>query len=69
MWSWVLTAASLLGLWLTGNKRREGWLVALASEGLWAAYGALTRQYGFIAMSLAFAAMHVRNWRKWKSGI
>lgn len=65
-WSWGLAAVSVLGLWTTGSKRRYGWLISLGSEGLWLTYALVTRQYGFVAMSVVFAAVHVRNWLKWK---
>jgi hypothetical protein len=66
IWPWALSVASLLGLWITGNKMRVGWLVSLASEGLWFTYALVSRQYGFISMSVVFSAVHIRNWLKWK---
>lgn len=66
LWSWILSAVSLAGLWTTGNKKRYGWLISLGSEGLWFAYAVVTSQYGFMVMGVAFSVVHMRNWRKWK---
>ncbi len=64
--TWMLLAVSVAGLWTIGNKRIYGWLISLASEVLWLAYGITSAQYAFVVMAVVFAAVHVRNWLKWR---
>lgn len=62
-WSWGLTAVGVIALYLAGSGRRVGWAIGVASQVLWLAYAVATKQYGFIAASLAYGWVHARNWR------
>ena len=64
--SWTLAIMSLAGAYHIGNKRRGAWLWMFFTQLIWIAYGALTRQTGFVAAGLGFGAMNVRNWRRWR---
>ena len=64
-WSYILTAVGLLGIYLAGKKNKIGWLVGLGAQGLWIAYAIATRQWGFIASSVAYGSIYLRNWRLW----
>ncbi len=63
LWSWLLTASSLLSLWIAG-RWRWGWLVLAGTEPLWAVYGATTGQPGFIVSATAFALVGLRNFAR-----
>jgi hypothetical protein len=65
-WSWVLTAVGVLGLYLAGRKRWEGWLVGLSAQALWLAYAVSTRQYGFIVSAFAYGWVYGKNLRAWR---
>lgn len=65
-WSWLLAAIGVSGLWLAGSKRALGWHIGLAVQVLWIVYAVATRQWGFIASALAFAAVNLRNLIRWK---
>lgn len=65
VWSWILTAVGVFGLWLAGRKDRRGWMVGVAAQGLWIAYATATEQWGFYVSALAYGWVYVRNARAW----
>ena len=65
-WSWLLAIWALLTYWLVGNKWRWCWYCGIAQEFAWIAYGALTRQWGFLVTALAFIVVYARNHLRWK---
>lgn len=64
-WSWGLTLAGALGLYLAGQKNLWGWAVGLAAQPLWVVYAMVTAQYGFIASGLIYGAVYARNFVWW----
>lgn len=67
-WSWLLTAVSVFGLWLTGRNPRAGWVFAVLVQQLWLTWALITDQWGFAVQSVAFSAMYARNLWRWRSG-
>lgn len=65
LWSWILTAVGILGIWLAGRKSWVGWAVGLGAQVLWVAYAITTAQWGFIASAFAYGSIYARNWWKW----
>lgn len=65
LWSWMLAAVGILGIWLAGRKQRAGWLVGVAAQLLWIAYAITTRQWGFLVTAFAYGAVYIRNWLRW----
>jgi len=59
----ALTASSLF---LTGNKRWQGWLVAIIVNACWWPYYILTDQWGLLPMQALFLIMILRNLIKWR---
>ena len=49
---------------LIGSGKRSAWLIAIASEVVWIAYGAWLRQLGLMLVSCLYGAVYFRNWRK-----
>jgi hypothetical protein len=66
MWSWVLAVIGVTGIFLVGRKTIWGWPILFANEFLWIAYAILTKQYGFIAMALAYAAVYIKSFMHWR---
>lgn len=66
LWSWVLSAVGIFGIWLAGQKKASGWAVGFSAQILWIAYAIATRQWGFIAASLVYATFYARNWFRWR---
>lgn len=65
LWSFALAGLGMAQIWLTGRKKRVGWLVGLATSCCWMVYALAEQQYGFIISSVFFATLHIRNWVKW----
>jgi len=66
MWSWVLAVIGVTGIFLVGRKTIWGWPILFANEFLWIVYAILTKQYGFIAMALAYAAVYIKSFMHWR---
>lgn len=64
-WSWLLAVNGLLGLWHVAFHARRGWIMLIGNEVLWVGYAVTTRQWGFIVMACAYAAVYVIAYRKW----
>ena len=66
LWSWLLAAIGVTGMFFVGKKTVWGWLILLLNECIWIAYALATKQYGFIAMAIAYAAVYIRSYIHWK---
>jgi hypothetical protein len=66
MWSWVLAILGITGIFLVGRKTIWGWLVLCANEILWVTYALVTKQYGFIAMAVAYVLVYLKSFLHWK---
>lgn len=67
LWSWVLTAIGIFGLYVAGSKRSWGWLVGLGAQVLWMAYAIQSEQYGFLVSALAYGFVYGRNFLAWRA--
>lgn len=65
MWSWLLEGVGLTGALIVGRKHYFGWIVLLGNTILWAIYGIVSRQYGFVVASLFYAPVYARNLYRW----
>lgn len=66
IWSLVLAAVGVLGLFVAGKKRWQGWAIGLGAQVLWIAYAIATRQWGFIISALAYGAVYGKNMLTWR---
>lgn len=66
LWSYLLTAVGLVGLYAAGSKRSWGWLVGLFAQILWIAYALATGQYGFLISACAYGFVYARNFTAWQ---
>jgi hypothetical protein len=66
MWSWILAVIGICGIFLVGQKTIWGWLILCVNECLWIAYALSTKQYGFIAMAVAYATIYIRSYIHWR---
>jgi cell division protein FtsX len=64
-WSYILAPFGLVGMWLSGKKNRNGWLLGLLTQTLWLAYSIQTEQYGFIVGTVAYGAVYLKNYLNW----
>lgn len=66
VWSWVLAAIGVSGIFFVGQKTIWGWLVLLANEVLWTVYAVVTQQYGFIFSAVAYGIVYIRSFLHWR---
>lgn len=66
VWSIVLAAVGILGLYLAGSRNVWGWLVSFGAQALWLIFAIVTKQYGFILSALAYGWVYGRNYLKWR---
>ena len=66
LWSWILTAVGVTGLYLAGKKFWWAWYVGLGAQVLWLAYAISTEQYGFIVSAFAYGAVYLKNGLEWQ---
>lgn len=65
MWSWVLAAIGVSGIFLVGRKTIWGWMVLLLNECIWIVYAITTQQYGFIVAAVAYGIVYVKSFLQW----
>ena len=64
---WVAMAASLLAVYLMGNKNRMGFLSYIIANALWIYLGVFKMQsLGISIGNIFFLAMNLRGYLKWK---
>jgi|APGre2960657404_1045060.scaffolds.fasta_scaffold155117_2 hypothetical protein len=61
MWSFVLAAGSIGGLWVVSKKPTIGWAWTLIMEFLWVTYAALIGQWGFMVLCICYAIVYTFN--------
>ena len=66
MWSYVLAAVGVTGIFFVGRKTIWGWLILLTNECIWIAYALATKQYGFILMATAYSAVYIKSFIGWR---
>jgi hypothetical protein len=67
-WSWILAVIGVIGIYFVGRKHRWAWLWLIFNECLWVGYAITTKQYGFIASAIAYAAVYIRSYIHWSKG-
>lgn len=66
MWSWILAAVGVTGIFFVGRKTIWGWLILVVNECLWIAYAIITKQYGFIVAAIAYMIVYIRSFLHWR---
>lgn len=66
IWSIVLAAVGIYGLYLAGSKKLYGWIISFSAQVLWFIFAILTHQYGFILSAVAYGWVYGRNYIRWK---
>lgn len=65
IWSFVLAAVGIAGIYLAGKKSKWGWGLGLAAQVLWVVFALTTAQYGFILTAIAYGAVYGKNLWQW----
>ena len=66
MWSYILAAIGVTGIFFVGRKTIWGWLVLLLNECLWIIYAVTTKQYGFIFAAIAYGVVYIKSYLLWR---
>lgn len=66
VFSYIMVAYGVTGLWVAGNKRVAGWWIGLSAQVLWVAFALLTGYWAFIVSAAAYGAVNVRNIARWR---
>lgn len=66
VWSVVLAATGILGLYLAGSRNVWGWAVSFGAQTLWVVFALVTAQYGFILSAVAYGWVYGRNYLRWR---
>jgi len=66
LWSYTLAGLGVLSLYLTGKKKKSGWLVGLVNSALWIIYAVITNQLGFLLSALVFIWVQSKNYLQWR---
>jgi hypothetical protein len=62
---WVITALSFFGMWLIGNKNKQGFALNVLLNSAMIPYNMVTGQYGFVPGGAVAACFALRNYLKW----
>jgi hypothetical protein len=66
LWSWILMAIGVAGIWLAGSNNKLGWGLGVFAQVLWIVYALETNQYGFIVSAIIYGFVYGRNFYRWK---
>lgn len=66
LWSYILTAIGVTGLYISSKKYAWGFLVGLGAQVLWVAYALATDQHGFLISAFFYGWMYARNFKAWR---
>lgn len=64
--SLATSCGTLLGMWLAGSHRWQGWAVGIANQGLWLAFIVLFRAWGLLPLMVALLFVYSRNLLRWR---
>ncbi len=65
--SWVLSATSLIMLWLMGNRSKWGPRLGILNQVLWIYYVVyIVHDWGLIVGVIAYTIVHIRNLANWE---
>lgn len=60
------SVATLVAMWLMGNKKPMGPVIAVASEFVWLALIFYAKLWGILPLTAALLVIHTRNAWKWR---
>ena len=65
MIGWFANVFIVIGLWRIGYKDRSAFLWTIVGEVIWTGYAAYIGMHSLSFICAVFAALAVRNYRKW----
>ena len=64
--SYLLAAIGVTGIYFVGRKNKWAWLWLIFNECLWIIYAVTTDQYGFIFAAVAYTAVYIKSFLRWR---
>lgn len=65
LFSWILAAVGIIGVYIAGKKNRWGWAIGGLYQILWILYAYFTKQYPFIIVCVVYLVIYVKNFFEW----
>ena len=63
----LLSAITIYGMWLAGEKRSAGWAVGLANQAPWLAFIIVFEAWGLLPLTVALIVTYSRNLLRWRA--
>jgi hypothetical protein len=64
IWSFLLAAGSIFGIWLVSKNEKQGWRFSLFMEIPWSIWAIWLQQWGFLLLCVCYAGVYFLNMRK-----
>lgn len=64
---WILSANTIVLMWLAGNKNIWAWILGLAGQVVWILFVILYEAWGLLPLCLALIYVYSRNLWKWRT--
>lgn len=61
----ALSVNTIAVMWLAGDKKRLGWALGLAGQGLWFVFIVVFEAWGLLPLSVALTFVYGRNLYRW----
>lgn len=65
LFSWILAAVGIIGVYIAGKKNRWGWAIGALYQIMWILYAYFTEQYPFIIVCVVYLVIYVKNFFDW----
>jgi hypothetical protein len=61
----ILSAVTIIAMWLAGRKDRRAWSLGLANQVLWLVFIWHTESWGLLGLTVALTWIYSQNYRRW----
>lgn len=62
----VTGAVTLVGMWMAGSHKWQGWLLGLLNQGLWLAFIITFKAWGLLPLNICLVFVYGRNLWRWR---
>lgn len=62
----LTSIVTIIGIWLAGSHRWEGWAVGLGNQLLWLVFIVMFKAWGLLLLTAALSFVYTRNLLRWK---
>lgn len=65
-YTWIMSAITITGMWLAGNKTPWAWVLGIGNQALWLLFIVQMESWGLLPMLIALLFVYGRNLWKWR---